>query len=120
MRGSIDALEYDLGRQLSDEERTKVKSIFRSALANILTAEVWIDRTSMAYVRHLNLKNLTDLTDFYQTESGQKILAIQPALNRDLSEAAERLLNEKQAAFAEQVDAALEQMFPEYGLGQVE
>jgi hypothetical protein len=109
--GSIDVLEYDLGRALSLEEKEKVRGIFRGALAQILTPGIWVESTAEVYARHLEVGDLRHLTDFYQTESGAKILAIQGALGRDLGDTAERLLDENQAAFADRVDSALEEAF---------
>jgi len=120
MLGSIDALEYDLERTLSDEEKAKVSNVFREALARILTAEVWVETTAEVYARHLKTDDLRALTDFYQTDAGAKILAIQGPLNQDLTEAAESLVREGEAAFADQVDSALEEIFPDYGMGKLE
>jgi hypothetical protein len=118
MVGSIDALEYDLGRALSKEEKGKVTRIFRDALAGILTADIWIEATAEVYARHLTVQDLRALTDFYRTDSGTRILAIQGPLARDLGDAAEKLVGEGEAEFADQVDQALEELFPDYGMSQ--
>ena len=112
--GSIDALEYDLGRWISDEQKEMVRNIYRDALSTILTPDVWIDASAEVYSRHLSAIELKDLTDFYQTESGASILAAQGSVAADLGSTAEALLDKNQQAFADQVDTALSQLFPDY------
>lgn len=120
MVGSIDALEHDLGRALSDGEKAEVTRVFRDALAMILTPEIWVEATAEVYSRHLTLEDLRALTGFYGTDAGAKILSIQGPLARDLGKTAEKLVAEGEAAFADQVDRALEEIFPDYGMGKLE
>ncbi|MBT8059157.1 MAG: DUF2059 domain-containing protein [Xanthomonadales bacterium] len=115
---SLGALENDLGRLLSDAEKAQVSDVFRRALASILTAEVWIDRSAAVYASHLSVEQLNDLVAFYRSESGQAVLGIQASLARDLSAAADALLDENQHGFAEQVDTELAELFPGYGLDE--
>jgi len=95
-----------------------VRGIFRDALAEFLTPEVWIEQSAAVYARHLTPAELDDLAPFYRTATGGKLLSIQADLTDELGDAAEAIVVENEMAFAERVDEALAAAFAELGGGQ--
>ena len=100
MAASLDALTGELGRVVTAEEQSRVRSIFRQALAEFLTPA-----------------ELDDLARFYRSPAGTKILSLQAELTADLGDAAEQIVVENEMAFAEAIDAALAEQFPELAQG---
>ena len=113
-----DALERELGRPVTDEERERVHGIFREALAEFLTPEVWVEQSAVVYARHLTPAELNELAAFYGTSTGSKLLSMQADLTHELGDAAEAIVVENEMAFAGRVDEALAAAFPELGGGQ--
>lgn len=115
LSASADALDKELGRAATSEEREKVRSIFRKALAEFITPEAWVEVSAKVYAQHLTPAELKDLTAFYKTSTGSKLLSLQEELTAELGDAAEAIFVENEIAFAEKVDKALAQTFPELG-----
>lgn len=109
------ALEEELGRPVTDEERGQVRGIFRTALAAFLTPEAWVEASAAVYAAHLTVAELDDLARFYRTSTGSKLLSLQEELTSELGDAAEAIVAENEAAFAAGVDEALAEAFPEIG-----
>jgi hypothetical protein len=112
---SADAMAMELGRPVTLEEQDRVRGIFRDALAEFLTPEAWIEASAEVYARHLTPAELDDLIAFYRTSTGGKLLSIQADLTDELGDAAEAIVVENEMAFAERVDEALAEAFPEIG-----
>jgi hypothetical protein len=92
-----------------------VRGIFRDALAEFLTPDVWVEASAAVYAEHLTAAELDDLAAFYRTSTGSKLLSLQEELTNQLGNAAEAIVVQNEAAFAERVDAALAEAFPEMG-----
>ncbi len=117
MAASLDALVAQLGREATTAEQTRVRDIFRDALAEFLTPATWVDASATVYARHLTPSELDDLANFYRTTTGSKILSLQEEMTTELGDAAEQIVVENELAFAESVDAALAEAFPELAQG---
>jgi len=117
MAASLDALVAELGRVVTAEEQSRVRSIFRQALAEFLTPATWEEASAAVYAQHLTPAELEDLARFYRSPAGTKILSLQEELTSELGDAAEQIVVENQMAFAESVDAALAEEFPELAQG---
>jgi len=112
---SADALAMELGRPVTEEEEGRVRGIFRDALAEFLTPEAWVQTSAAVYAEQLTTPELHELAAFYRTATGSKLLSLQEELTNQLGDAAEAIVVENQTAFAERVDAALAEAFPEIG-----
>lgn len=113
LTASAGTLEQELGRPANDGDRERLRGILRKELSQFLTREAWIKVTSEVYARHLTSDELGDLVGFFKSRAGTKLLTIQPELSKEMGDAAEALFAENQAAFAERVDKAVTEAFPE-------
>jgi hypothetical protein len=112
------AFEAQLGRPATEDERKRLRGIFRDALAEFLTAEVWVEQSAAVYARLLTPAELAELAAFYRTSTGTRLLSIQAELTAELGDAAEAIVVENEQAFAERVDSTLATEFPELEGGQ--
>lgn len=115
LTASADALDRELGRAATSEELEQVRSIFRKALAEFITPEAWVEVSAKVYAQHLTAAELKDLTAFYTTPTGSKLLGLQAEITTELGDAAEAIFIKNELAFAERVDKALAETFPEIG-----
>lgn len=115
MAASADALDEELGRQATKDEQEQVHSIFRKALAEFITPEAWVEVSAKVYAQHLTPAELKDVTAFYNTSTGSKLLGLQAEITAKLGDAAEAIFIKNEKAFAEYVDKVLAETFPEIG-----
>lgn len=118
LAASADALDQELGRPATEEEREQVRNIFRKALAKFITPETWLKVSAAVYAQHLTPTELKALAAFYRTSTGSKLLVLQAEITAELGDAAEAIFVKNEMAFAEHVDKALAETFPEIGQEQ--
>jgi hypothetical protein len=107
------ALVLELGREPTDEEASAVQAIMRSALAEVLTEEAWLEGVSGVYAAHLTAAELADTRAFYASDAGQRILHVAPMIDNDVEAALGSLFDAHEDQLAELIDGGLAERFPE-------
>ena len=89
------------------------EAIMRSALAEVLTEEAWLEGVSGVYAAHLTAAELADTRAFYASDAGQRILHVAPMIDNDVEAALGSLFDAHEDQLAELIDGALAERFPE-------
>lgn len=114
---TADLLMLELEREPSADELAEVESVMRAALAEFLTAELWQETVAEVYAENFTASELQETVGFYGSPTGQKILSHGRALDQAVGETVEAALEVHRDEFAERVDAALAERFPELAEG---
>ena len=114
---TADLLMLELEREPTAEDLAEVESIMRAALAEFLTAELWQETVAAVYAENFTAAELQETVAFYGSPTGQKILSHGRALDQAVGEAVESVLDVYSDEFADRVDAALAERFPEFAEG---
>jgi len=108
-----DALVLELGRTLTGEEIQQVEAVMRDALAEIVTADEWLQAAAGIYAAHFTPAELDAAMKFYSSPVGAKILGSQSTLDNAMADAVDVMVDERLEEFIELVDDGLTELFPE-------
>jgi hypothetical protein len=110
-------LMLELEREPSGEDLAQLEAVMRTGLAEFLTAEVWQETVAQVYVENFTAAELQATREFYLSPAGQKILSLQRSLDDQIGEAVDTVLEVYRDEFADRIDAALAERFPEFAEG---
>lgn len=113
LSASLATLEEQLGRPTTEADKERLRAILREALAGFMTKEAWMKVESATYARHLTAAELADLTAFYKTSTGSRLLAVQAELAAEMGDAADKLFAENRDAYVKHVGDAVNRAYPE-------
>ena len=114
---TADMLMLELEREPSEEDLATLESVMRAGLAEFLTAELWQEIVAEVYAKNFTAAELQETVAFYGSPTGRKILGVGQALDQAVGEAVEAALEVHRDEFAERVDTALAERFPEFAEG---
>jgi hypothetical protein len=114
---TADMLMIELEREPSEEDLATLESVMRAGLAEFLTAELWQETVAQVYVENFTAAELQATREFYLSPAGQKILSLQHSLDDQIGEAVDTVLEVYRDEFADRIDAALAERFPEFAEG---
>ena len=110
---SLQTMQVELGRELSDEERARVRGIMRDALAEFITPEAWTETLVAVCVEYFTASELREINDFFQSSTGSKFLSVESKLSQEINDRADAIFEENIYAFITRVDEELGEAFPE-------
>jgi hypothetical protein len=114
---TTDLLMLELEREPSEEDLATLESVMRAGMAEFLTPELWQETVAKVYVENFTAAELQATRDFYLSPTGQKILSLQRSLDDQIGDAVESVLDVHSDEFADRIDAALAERFPEFAEG---
>jgi hypothetical protein len=114
---TADMLMLELERETSAEDLATLEAVMRAGLAEFLTAELWQETVAQVYVENFTAAELQATREFYLSPTGQKILSLQRSLDDQIGDAVETVLEVHSDEFADRIDAALAERFPEFAEG---
>ena len=114
---TADMLMLELEREPSEEDLATLEAVMRAGLAEFLTAELWQETVAQVYVENFTAAELQATREFYVSPTGQKILSLQRSLDDQIGEAVETVLEVYRDEFADRIDAALVEKYPEFAEG---
>lgn len=114
---TADMLMLELEREPSEEDLATLESVMRAGMAEFLTPELWQETVAKVYVENFTAAELQATRDFYLSLTGQKILSLQRTLDDQIGDAVESVLDVHSDEFADRIDAALAERFPEFAEG---
>jgi hypothetical protein len=114
---TADMLMIELEREPSEEDLAQLESVMRAGLAEFLTAELWQETAAKVYAENFTAAELQETVTFYGSPTGRKILSLGQLLDQAVGDAVETALEAHRDEFAERVDAALAERFPELSEG---
>jgi hypothetical protein len=120
LAASIKTLEEELGRPATDAERDRLHGILREALGEFLTPDTWINVASKVYANNLTVAELDDLTAFYKTSAGRKLMGLQTNLAAEMGQETEALFAVHRDDFVKRVDEAVVKAFPDVARERVQ
>ena len=109
---SLETLNVELGRDLSDEERATVRRIMRDSLSEILTPEIWTETLVSVCTEYFTAGELHEINEFFQSPTGSKFLSIESELSQDINDRADAVFEQNIDAFIARVDEGLGEAFP--------
>jgi hypothetical protein len=110
---TADMLMLELEREPSEEDLATLESVMRAGLAEFLTAELWQEIVAEVYANNFTAAELQETVAFYGSPTGRKILGVGKALDQAVGEAVDAALEVHRDEFADRIDAALAEKFPE-------
>jgi len=110
---SVGALEDEMERPATDDEKERLRGILRQALSEFITPEAWIKVASTVYAKHLTAAELGEVEAFYSSPAGAKVVSLQGTFGAEMGEAAEALFAENRDRFVKRVDEAVVKAFPD-------
>jgi len=114
---TADMLMLELEREPSEEDLAQLEAVMRAGLAEFLTADLWQEAVAKVYVENLTAAELQATREFYLSPTGQKILSLQRSLDTEIGDAVEAVLAVHSDEFANRIDSALAEKFPEFAEG---
>ena len=114
---TADMLMLELEREPSEEDLATLESVMRAGLAEFLTAELWQETAAKIYAENFTAAELQETVAFYGSPTGRKILGLGQRLDQAVGDAVEAALEVHRDEFAERVDTALTERFPELAEG---
>jgi hypothetical protein len=114
---TADVLMLELEREPSAEDLATLEVAMRDGLAEFLTAELWQETAAKVYADNFTAAELQETVTFYGSPTGRKILGLGQRLDQAVGDAVEKALEVHRNEFAERVDAALSERFPELAEG---
>ncbi len=114
---TADMLMLELEREPSEEDLAQLEAVMRAGLAEFLTADLWQETVAKVYVENFTAAELQATREFYLSPTGQKILSLQRSLDDQIGDAVETELEVHSDEFADRIDAALAERFPEFAEG---
>ena len=112
---SADALSDQIGRELTDEERLRVRQVMREALADILSQEAFRAAVVSAYTNRFTAAELQSISTFFASPAGASLLGRQAELTDEIGTAMEALVDANVEQFVAAVDAGIAREFPDTG-----
>jgi hypothetical protein len=113
---TVDAITLELGREPTEEERTRGRDILRGVIAEFVTPELWKESVARVYAEHFTAGELNEMIRFYDSPVGRKVLSLESELTDEVDGLFEEALDgETLQAFIARVDEALG---AELGLGE--
>jgi len=110
-------LMLELEREPSEEDLATLEAVMRAGLAEFLTAELWQEIVAEVYAKNFTAAELQETVAFYGSPTGRKILGVGQALDQAVGEAVDAALEVHRDEFAERVDTALAEKYPELAEG---
>lgn len=110
-------LMLELEREPTQKDLAQLEAVMRAGLAEFLTADLWQETVAKVYVENFTAAELQATREFYLSPTGQKILSLQRSLDDQISDAVESVLDVYSDEFAERIDSALAERFPEFAEG---
>ena len=114
---TADMLMIELEREPSEEDLATLEAVMRAGLAEFLTAELWQEIVAEVYAKNFTAAELQETVAFYGSPTGRKILGVGQALDQAVGEAVDAALEVHRDEFAERVDTALAETYPELAEG---
>lgn len=114
---TADMLMLELEREPSQEDLAQLESVMRAGIAEFLTADLWQEAVAKVYVENFTAAELQATREFYLSPTGQKILSLQRSLDTEIGDAVEAVLAVHSDEFANRIDSALAEKFPEFAEG---
>ena len=114
---TADMLMLELEREPSEEDLATLEAVMRAGMAEFLTAELWQETVAAVYAENFTAAELQATREFYLSPAGQKILSLQRSLDDQIGDAVESVLDVYSDEFADRIDAALAERFPEFAEG---
>lgn len=114
---TADMLMLELEREPSEEDLAQLEAVMRAGLAEFLTADLWQEAVAKVYVENFTAAELQATREFYLSPTGQKILSLQRSLDTEIGDAVEAVLAVHSDEFANRIDSALAEKFPEFAEG---
>jgi len=108
---TIPALELDLGRALTDEEKVRLGEIMRGVLGEFLTEDQWVETVGDVLADHFTVGEIDALTKFYKSPAGVRFMELEATLTRDIDDRVGDAFDERFDAFAARVDEELSRSF---------
>lgn len=115
---TVDSLKLDLGRELTEEERARVREIIREALGKTVTAEMWQQMLTDICAEYFTAGELESIHEFFLSPAGSRILELDTKVDREIEIRAYAAFDERVEQFVERVDAELSAAFPETAGGE--
>ena len=109
---SLDTLRLELGRELTDQELTRVREVMRSVLGEFLTAEVWGGILTEVYVEHFTAPEMNEIADFFESPAGSKILRLSAQLSDEIEARSDVIFEGRLDEFVNRIDEELAEAFP--------
>jgi hypothetical protein len=109
---SVDAMQLELGRTLSDDERAAVRQILHDVLGEFLPQTRMEQILTNVCERNFTAAQLGATIDYFRSPAGVRFLEIQATLAAEIDEQVMAVLGADEDAFADRVDAALAAEFP--------
>jgi hypothetical protein len=109
---SVDAIEFELGRTVSDDERARVRQILHDVLAEFLTQTRMEQILTDVCERNFTAAQLDATINYFRSPAGVRFLEIEATLAREIDEQVMALLGADEDAFVGRVDQALAVEFP--------
>jgi len=110
---SLDTLRLELGRELTDQELTRVREVMRSVLGEYLTEEGWEGILTEVYVEHFTAPEMQEIADFFKSPAGAKILRLSAQLSDEIEAKADAMFEGRLDEFVNRIDEELGKAFPE-------
>jgi hypothetical protein len=112
---SLETLQLELGRTLTEDEQAGVRKILRSVLAEFLTTELWQENIAAVYAEHFTATELQSLLEFYDSPLGRKTLELDETLSQEFDDSLDVALDPRVDEFIARVDEELAKAFEELG-----
>ena len=114
---TADMLMLELEREPSEEDLATLESVMRAGIAEFLTAELWQETVAAVYSENFTAAELQATRECYLSPAVQKILSLQRSHDDQIGDAVESVLAVYSDEFADRIDAALAERFPEFAEG---
>ena len=113
LESTSDALTLALERELTADEKDRVRAVMRGALAEVLTVDAWEDALVQVYAAHFTPNELQATIDFFSSPAGRKIIETQGTIDAETGDAVDEIIESRLDDFIQRVDADLAAAFPE-------
>jgi hypothetical protein len=108
---TIPALELELGRSLTDEEKARVSEIMRGVLDDFLTDDDWIMTVAEVLAEEFAVADLDAIVEFFKSPTGIRFLEVEGAVSKAIDDRLGETFDKRFDAFAARVDEELSAAF---------
>jgi hypothetical protein len=108
---TVQAIEVELERELTEEERARVQEILRSVIAEFVTADVWEETLSTVCAENFTASEMKSITAFLESPAGAKLLELGDDLALEINGRVDAMFEDRLDEFVDRVDEELDQAF---------
>jgi hypothetical protein len=108
---TIPALELELGRTLTDEEKARVSEIMLGVLEDFLTEDDWVVTVAEILAEEFSVAELDSVIEFFKSPVGMRFLEVEGAVSKKIDDRIGDTLDNRFDAFVLRVDEELAMAF---------